>query len=1068
MRKWTYLIMFLCLVSVGTVFAQSRTVTGKVMSTEDGEPVIGASIRVEGTTVGTVTNFDGDFTLSVPADAKTLTISYIGMVTVTLPIQDNMVVNMNSDTQNLDEVIVVAYGTARRSSFTGSASSVSSKDFETRPITTVSSALEGGASGVQVTSSLGQPGESPLVRIRGFGSVNASNAPLFVVDGAVYNGNISEINPSDVESITVLKDAASTSLYGSSAGNGVILITTKKGSSSREGLSLQISQGWSNPAYKDYSRLNAFDYYPMQWEMLKNSLVSSNIEAGEAARRASNEIVGTLKYNPFLGINDSDVVGIDGRLNPNATQLKWADDLDWEDAAYRTGHRQEYVVGWNGKNDNSDTYASIGYLNDKGYMIKTDFERYSARLNYNTNPSKYVKAGLNIGATRTMSNYSNSDSDNSSSYSNMTRFIRNMAPIYPVHKHDLVTGAYLDSDGNPTTDPSRYVYDYDGGRMSDTGRDAIAEAELNNRTHTFTNLTSRTYFTLTPIEGLNITANYAIENREGRRKVYENPYVGDGTAGPGRLGLRSTRFSTETFNQIVSYAKTLDKHNFDVMVGHESYDYKYEYFYSMKTQEIAAGMHDLDNFVNISSVSSYTDTYRKEGYLSRLNYDYVNKYYLSASYRRDGSSRFAKENRWGDFFSVGASWRMSEEEFFHDYSWLNNLKLRGSWGQTGNDAILDADNYASYYPSQTLYSLGINNQNDAGAYFSNLSNRDLIWETQISSDIALEFGLFNKIRGSIEFFNKSSKDLLFNVSLPYSSGVASIARNIGKVRNRGVEFDFNYLVYNNKDWRVSLDLNLTHIKNKITSLPEENRENGIISGSKKYMEGYSMYEFWLRQWHGVNPDNGQGLFILDESHINSDGSYSSASASSVVERDGKILTNNHNYAKYDHSGSAVPSVYGGFNWNVGYKAFDFSAIFSYSLGAKLLDLNYQSLMSLTNYGTSAHSDVSKAWRNPGDVTDVPQSNANATHATSVGQSYSTRWLVNGNYLNLRSLNLSYTFPKSLANKMTMESVRANISAENIFMIKARQGLNPQANYSGITYNEYLPARNITLGLNITF
>lgn len=318
-----------------------------------------------------------------------------------------------------------------------------------------------------------------------------------------------------------------------------------------------------------------------------------------------------------------------------------------------------------------------------------------------------------------------------------------MAPIYPVHKHDLETGAYLDANGKATTDPGEYIYDYEGTRLSNNGRDAIAETEFNQRELVRVNQTGHTYLTLTPVEGLNLTANYSINNIDYRRKVYENPYVGDGTAGPGRLNQMSTRTLTQTFNQLITYSKSIGNHNFDVLLGHENYSYKYEYLYGMKTQETVSGMYEFGNFVNISSLSSYTNTYKKEGYFGRINYDYAHKYYASLSYRHDGSSRFAKENRWGNFWSFGAGWRISEEAFMKDVKWVNNLKLRASYGETGNDNILDSDGDPDYYPYQTLYGLGYKNGSEAGAYFTVIANPSLKWETQISTDIALEFGLFD-------------------------------------------------------------------------------------------------------------------------------------------------------------------------------------------------------------------------------------------------------------------------------------------------------------------------------------
>ena len=901
--------------------------------------------------------------------------------------------------------------------------------------------------------------------------MNASNAPLYVVDGAVYNGDISNINPSDIESMTVLKDAASTSLYGSSAGNGVILITTKKGSntSGGTGITLNISQGWSSRAYDDYARVGVYDYYPLQWQMLKNSRISSGDTAEEAALYASENIIDELKYNPFVGVADTEIVGTDGRLNPAANALKWGDDLDWEDAAYSTGYRQEYNVSYNSSNEKSDSYASVGYLKDNGYMLKTDFERYSGRVNYNVYPVKWFKSGVNLGLVRTNSNYSTSTSDNSSGYSNLSRFIRTMAPIYPVHKHDLETGEYLDAENNSTTDPSQYTYDYEGARISSNGRDAIAETLWNEREISNMNTTARVYATIMPIEGLSLTVNYALENTDLRRKVYENPLVGDGTSGPGRLNLLTTRTLTQTFNQLINYNKSFGNHTFDILLGHENYEYKYEYEYAMKIGEVISGIYDFENFTSINELSSYTNRYRKEGYFGRLNYDYADKYYASISYRHDGSSRFSKDNRWGNFWSFGASWRISEEDFMKDISWLSNLKLRASYGQTGNDAILDADDDASYYPYQLLYTLGVNNASEAGIYLSSLVDTNLKWETQVSADVAIEFGLFdNRLTGSLEYFTKQSKDLLFDTSIPLSNGVNSIVQNIGKVKNNGVEFDLNYQLLRRNDWTFSIGVNGTHIKNKVTQLPAGN-ENGIVTGSKKYMVGHSIYEFWLRQWYGVNPENGDGLYYLDTDAYNeADGTLSESVKSTLVTIDGKQLTNSYRYAKYDYSGSAIPKLYGGFNFNLGYKDFELSAVFSYSLGGKVLDLTYANLMATDEFGYAMSEDVKKAWQKPGDITDVPRLDANSTHATSIGQSYSTRWLTNANYLNLRTVTLSYNLPAKWLHHVMVKNARLSVSAENLFMIKARQGLNPQANYAGVSYNEYMPARNITLGLNVSF
>ena len=1058
------LLALLCM-SIGLAVAQVTKVTGVVIDADTDEPIIGASVLVKGTTNGTITDIDGKYLIeNIPAGSKSLVISYVGMRTVEVPITTSapQKIVMHADAQVIDEVVVVAYGTAKKSSFTGSASTVGAQTLEKRAITNVTSALEGNTTGVQVTSATGQPGESASIRIRGFGSVNASSAPLYVVDGAIYNGSLGDINPADIESMTILKDAASTSLYGSSAGNGVVLITTKKGKGNGgTNFNLTVNQGFSNIAYSDYAKAGLNDWFEYQWQMRKNSYVTAGDDAATAAQKATSGLGDLLIYNPYKGIANNAIVGVDGKINPAASMdnLKWGDDLDWEKEAYSTGHRQEYVLSYNTKTEKSDTYASVSYLNDKGYMKKTDFERYSGRLNYNVYPVKWFKTGLNMSLSRVLSQYSTSDSDSSGSYNNLTRFIRHMAPNYPIHKHNLETGEYLDADGNVTTDPSKYVYDYDGKRLADAGRDAFAETLFNERQTQRNQQTVNTYVTFFPIEGLNITANYSYNNVDRRRKVYENPLVGDGAPG-GRFNILSTRAITQTLNQLVSYNRDFGQHTVDAMVGHESYGYKYEYLYSMKNTEIISGIYEFDNFVNISSVSSYTDEYKKEGYFARLNYDYADKYYASMSYRRDGSSRFHKDHRWGNFWSFGASWRVTEEEFMKDIEWLNNLKIRASYGETGNDQL------SSYYPYQTLYGLGYNNGGEAGAYFFDIANPDLKWETQISTDFGVEFGLFDKLTGSIEYFRKDSKDLLFSESQPSSTGVTSITKNIGKVSNSGVEIELNYNVFKNKDWNVSVGANATFLKNKLVTLPEEMKENGYINGTKKWMEGKSMYEFWLRQWGGVDPATGNGLWIPDtEKYDSSNAAY----AKTLVTVDGKEYTNDYTYAKYDWSGASTPDMFGGFNFNVGYKNLSLAATFSYQLGGKVLDYGYQGMMGTQEYGYAQSPDLAKAWQKPGDVTEVPRIDATATHHTNISQGSSTRWLTSSDYLNLRSVSLAYSMPKSLLKHLGgIKSTRLNLTAENLFMIKARQGLNPQANFTGLVYNEYMPARTITIGLNVGF
>ncbi|OAV66298.1 Outer membrane cobalamin receptor protein, SusC/RagA family [Bacteroidales bacterium Barb6XT] len=1042
MKRLTYVLLCFA-ISIGMAVAQNTRVTGTVLSADDGEPVIGASVMVKGTAIGTITNIDGRFELNVPSSSRTLVISYVGMVTQEAAVQASVRVVLQSDTQNLDEVIVVAYGTTKKSSFTGAATAVGSQLIEKRALTNVASALEGNVSGLQVTSGYGQPGSSPSFRIRGFGSINSSSSPLIVLDGAIFDGEMADLNPNDIESMTVLKDAASTSLYGSSAGNGVILITTKqaKGDGTHN-VSLNITQGFSQRGVPEYDRVSVWDYYPVQWEMLRNTYqYNSKQDAATAAENASKNIYTQLKYNPFKGIANDAIVGTDGKLNPNANTLLWGDDLDWTKESYRTGHYQDYNLSYSSKTDKSDAFASVSYQDNQGYAVKTDLERFTGRVNYNIYPVKWFKTGLNIAASRSQSNKASSDNDSSNSYNNIFRFTRGMAPIYPVYKHDPETGAYLlGGDGER-------LYDTDGSRLSDAGRHAIAETLWNERLSNRDQLSARTYLEFSLYEGLKLNINANIENRNLRSKTYENTKVGDG-APAGRMNITQNRYTIYQFNQLLTYAKSFGLHNTDFLAGHENYSYERQYMYGMRQGEVLSGLHEFGNFVTINTLSSYTDTYTKEGYLFRGNYNYDDRYYGSFSYRRDGTSRFFTDSRWGNFWSFGLSWRIDQENFLKEINWINSLKLRASYGETGNDDL------GTYYAYQTVYNNGLNNKDEAGIFFDKFGNKDLKWETSVSSDVAVEFGLFDRLTGSMEYYNKQSRDLLFDVPTPTSAGITSISKNIGKIANYGLEVNLNYLVLKNKDWKVSVGANVSTIKNEIKSLPEETPT--IVSGTKQYKVGHSRYDYWLRQYVGVDPATGSALYTFDAEN--------QSKGNDVFEKDGQEVTTTLSKAKYDYSESSIPKLYGGFNASVQYRSFELSGVFSYQLGGKLLDEGYKSLME-NRYGYAQHTDVFKAWKQEGDITDIPRRDQSKT-ADFDGTS--SRWLISSDYLNIKSITLTYTLPKSVLRPIGFKATRVSLSGENLYQLNARKGLNSMAEFSGTVYNAYLPARTVTAGLNVTF
>lgn len=1046
--KKLLLVLFVFLIGLQYIVAQQYiSVKGVVVNEDDGDPVIGASVMVTGTQIGTVTDLDGKFTLEAQENARII-FSYVGMRSVEYQAKPYMRVTLSSDTQELDDVIVIAYGTAKKSTFTGSATSVNTKDLEIRPITNAATALEGSAPGIQVKAGYGQPGSAPAIRIRGFGSINASSAPLYVVDGAMYDEKaFADINPSDIESISILKDAASTSLYGSSAGNGVVLVTTKKGKTEKPTVSLNISQGIAGRSIPQYDRIDIWQYYPVMWEQLRNQQISKGESGANAATYASKNVYKLIAVNPFKGVLNEEIVLSDGKLNPAATDLLWGDDLDWWDAVSRTGYRSDYNLTFNTRSEKSDSYVSVGYLKDNGYIMKTDFERFSARANVNFQPVKWFKAGANISGNRSKSN---TTSHGGSTYSNPFYFVHRMGPVYPLHVHDPETGEYIyDNQGNKQWD-----YLGDRGSGATPGRHIVAEKELNQRYYIRNGFSGRGYMDFNLLKGLKATVNGAYDYSERKTREYQNKEVGDGAPG-GILYFENGATATLLFNQLLNYNIDWSDHHIDALLGHESYSFERNYEGYTRQGQIVDGVYEMGNFTNTTGIDSQTDKYRKEGYFGRINYDYMDKYYASVSYRHDGSSRFHKSSRWGNFWSAGISWRMDQERFIQNIKWIDILKLRASYGETGNDQTLDGSS-SSYYPYKDLYNLGYNNGAEAGIYFSSLGNPGLKWETQISYDMAVEFGVFGFLTGAVEYFNKQSRDLLFSVPVSWQSGAGEVWKNIGKVANNGVEISLDAKLIDNQDWKWILGVNATFINNKIKRLPDGIDE--IIDGTKRLAVGSSVYDYWMRQTVGVNPDNGDLMFVFDEDNA--------AWGSDCYEYQGQKVTTDRTKGKYYYAGSAIPAVYGGINTSLRYKGFDLGAVFSYQIGGKVRDGDYVQIMQVNNYGGAMHTDILKSWQKPGDITDIPR--LDASTSSSINNSYVDRWLVSASYFSIKSITLGYNLPKDLIKKVTLQNVRLTLSGENLLMLAARKGLNPQDGFNGNAGYNYTPARVFTLGINVTF
>lgn len=1033
MKRITIIVLFLFL-GMHFAFAQDKVVTGTVTSAADGSTIPGVQVIVKGTTLGVTTDMDGNYRLTVPETATILQFTFIGMKTVEREIGDLTTINltMEEDLLMLDEVIVIAYGSAKKSAFTGAATQINADKIEGRPITSITRAIEGQSAGVQVTSGSGQPGSGQNIRIRGFGSYGASNSPLFVVDGVPYSGDFNQINPDDVESITILKDAASTALYGNKAANGVVLITTKKGKGSKGTLTFNMSNGYVSRSQPEFETIDAFAYYPVMWEALRNAKISGGADLATANQEASNEIIDELGYNPFNVPNDQ-IVGIDGKLNPNA-RLIYGDDLDWEDAVMRNGHRQNYNLSYRGANDKADYYVSVGYLDEKGYVINSDFSRFTGRANVNFQATDWFKTGFNISATTSTS--LQAQAGGSSSFVNPFRYTRQMGPIYPIHAHDA-SGAYiLDDNGNK-------IFDLDDHRPVNNGRHIVAEILWNEEKINITTISAKTYGEFKLTKNLNFKTVASFDQRNYYNAEFNNKIVGDGAPG-GRAYRTFSRRSSIDLQQLLNYTKSFGNHSISALAAHESYDYQYNNLNGARTEIISDGNTELINFVTTTGLESYTDRYRNEGYFSRVMYDYKGKYFFSGSYRLDGSSKFNEDTRWGDFWSVSAAWRLDQESFIQDFEWINMLKLRGSYGQVGNDGGID------YYAYQALYSLGYNNQAESGFVQSTLASTDLVWESNNAFDIGLEFGIFNNLFGTIDFYNRQSKNLLFSVPLPLSSGFNSTDQNIGTMYNRGLEFQFSYDAIKSNDFKWNINANISFNTNKLTELPQEE----IINGSKKLTVGVTRYEYWLREWYGVDPTDGSALYRAED-----------VTASSVRIIGSDTLTTDQNNARYGYFGSSLPDFWGGITNTFSYKDFQLSFMFTYNVGGSVLDYNFASIMSSGSYGANVSPEILDRWQNPGDITDIPRMDASQTSSFNAT---SSRWLVDGSYLNLRSLTFTWDVPKNLVSGWGISSARVYASGENLWILSARKGMNSSQNFSGTTSNTYTTSRVITIGVNVKF
>ena len=1013
-------------------------VSGTVVS--EGEPLPGASVFVKGTKNGTVTDIDGRYTISAPSDG-TLVFSFIGLRSQEHKVEGRTVINVDllPDNTQLDEVMVVAYATAKKYSFTGAASTVKGDEIAKLQTSSVSRALEGTVAGLQASAASGQPGTDAEIRIRGIGSINASSAPLYVVDGVPYDGSINSINPEDIASMTILKDAASAALYGSRGANGVIIITTKQGQAdSKTTVNVKASFGGSNRAVRDYDRVGTNQYFELYWEALRNqyALSTDKYTPQTAAAQASKDLVGKLMGggpNPY-GPNYPQPVGTDGKLVAGAVPL-W--NFDWQDAMEQQALRTEVGLNVSGGGKTNQYYFSAGYLNDKGIALESGYERFNLRSNITSEVTKWLRAGVNMSFAHSMQNYPVSSDTKTSNVINAGRLMNGFYPIYQMN----ADGTYkLDSDGNRIYDFGSYR---PSGSMANWNLPATLPTDKSERMKD--EFSGRTFLEVTFIEGLKFKTSFNFDLINYNSLDYTNPKIGPAVNTGGSASREYDRTFSWTWNNIATYDKTLGEHHFNILAGQEAYSYRYDVLEAARSNMAVPDMPELAVGSLVTAGNGYRVDYSLVGYLVSAQYDYQDKYFLSASYRRDGSSRFAPGTRWGNFWSIGASWRIDREPFMlATTDWLSALTLKASYGAQGND------NLGTYYASSGLYSI-VSQAGENALVSDRLATPDLKWETNLNFNVGIDFSLFNnRFSGSLDFFQRRSKDLLYSRPLATSLGYTSVDENIGALKNTGFEMDLKGTLIHTRDFMWRLGLNLTHYKNTVTDLPQKDMP---ITGVTRLKVGRSVYDFYLREWAGVDRSNGDPLWYKD-----------------VKDEQGNVTgrTTTNDYAQADYyyvDKSSLPKVYGGFNTAFSYKGFDLSAIFAYSIGGYIVDRDITMLWSNgSNAGRAWSTEMLKRWTPENPDTDVPALKT----VSNNWNSNSTRNLFNNSYLRMKNITLAYNFPQPMIKKISLNSLQLYVQADNLLTVSKNQGLDPEQGITGLTYYRYPAMRSISGGINVSF
>ena len=1029
------LTLLLLLLSL-TMSAQKLTVTGQVTDSVTGEGVPFAGVFEKGTTNGVSTDDEGRFSINVNQGGAELLISSIGYVEQILTVRsgEQLTVKLVPDSQAIDETIVVAYGVQKKSSFVGAASQVSGDKLSKMQSTNISKSLEGAVAGLQTSSSSGTPGSSAAIIIRGLGSVSASQSPLLVVDGVPYEGSLNSIPTHDIESMTVLKDAAANSMYGARGSNGVIIITTRRGTSDKIRIEFDAKVGVNSRGVPTYDIITSpADYYEMTWESLRNEVYyGGSMGLGQANAYASGALVKDyLRYNIYKGVEDGEIINpATGKLNPAATSLKWTDD--WNRDVFKNGIRQEYTLAVSGGSEKTKAYMSVSYLNDNGYVPNSGFRRISVRGKIDQTIAKFLKAGINIAYSNT--NQNQFGAENAGSYSNIFYFGQNIAPIYPIYSYDLETGERLYGENGETL--------YDWGEKRAYGQLSNPYGQLLSSTVNSVrdNMSSRGYLDFDIVKDLKFTVNVAYDIFNTKSDNYTTPVGGDAATVNGRGRQSTSRYSALNTNQLLSWTPSFGKvneHSVSLLLGHEiKSDTSYGLSGEM-TNYVDPTVSDFANAVVYQNLNSSRSSYFLQGIFTRGEYSYANRYFLSASYRCDASSRFAPDKRWGSFWAVGASWNAKQESFLLPVAWLDYLKFKASYGTQGNDNIGMTKVYEDLYRIDRV-------DGEASIVKVFRAAPDVTWEKSNNFNAGFESRFLDRLSVNADFFIKETKDMIYYRALAPSQGnPASQLVNDMDMMNIGVEFEVGADLVKTRNFLWNFTVNGTAYKNKITKLPSNEPEEGYASGNYWRKKGGSLYDFYMYEWLGVDSATGEPLY---------------------TGKDGSPVHEPSNAKMVQTGKSAVPQLYGGITSSWSFFGVDLSAQFAYQIGGWTLDSNYQGLMSAGSVGTNWHKDIFRRWTPQNTETDVPRVQNRYQDASQT----STRFLTDASYLSLKNVTLGYTFPKALMQKAKISNLRIYVVGDNLWYISRRRGLDVRQSFSGATGFTYSALRTVSAGVSFSF